>query len=82
MAFAIRYDRSVDRVDDCCHRRLPTRIGVEDTTSQPFRKALAAPASYRAGTALFRAWTSTVASLGPTIHAALPYHRDWAYPPG
>jgi RNA polymerase sigma-70 factor (ECF subfamily) len=60
-AFGILYDRYVDRIFAYCYRRLQTRAGAEDATSQTFLKAFAGLPGYRPDATSFRAWLFAIA---------------------
>src|SRR5579883_2407674 len=60
-AFALLYDRYVERVYRYCYRRLGSHADAEDTTSQTFHRALEAIASYEVRGAPFEAWLFRIA---------------------
>lgn len=60
-AFALLYDRYLDRIYRYCYRRLGSRETAEDATSAVFTKALSALATYQERPGGFRAWIFTIA---------------------
>lgn len=71
-AFALLYERYLDRVYRYCFRRLGSREAAEDATSLVFMKALAALPRFRGGA--FRAWLFTIAH-----HVVVDrYRRAWS----
>ncbi len=60
-AFALLYDRYLDRIYRFCYRRLGSREVAEDATSAVFTKALTALATYQERPGGFRAWIFTIA---------------------
>ncbi len=60
-AFGLLYDRWFDRIYGYCYRRLQTRAGAEDATSQTFLKAFAGLPGYREDATSFRAWLFAIA---------------------
>lgn len=60
-AFALLYDRYLDRIYRYCYRRLGSRETAEDATSAVFTKALTALGTYQARPGGFRAWIFTIA---------------------
>lgn len=59
--FGLLYDRYVERIYGYCYRRLQTRAGAEDATSQTFLKAFAGLGGYREDAPSFRAWLFAIA---------------------
>src|SRR5918994_892011 len=72
-AFALLYGRYLDPVHQYCYRRLGTREGAEDATSQVFERVLKALPAYRGG--IFRAWLFTIAHnvVTDSYRAARPH---------
>jgi len=60
-AFALLYDRYLDRVYRYCYRRLATHEAAEDASSAVFTKVLTALGSYQDRPGGFRAWLFTIA---------------------
>lgn len=60
-AFALLYDRYLDRIYRFCYRRLDSREAAEDATSAVFTKALTALGTYQERPGGFRAWIFTIA---------------------
>lgn len=75
-AFALLYDRYLDRIYRFCYRRLGSRETAEDATSAVFTKALTALAAYQERPGGFRAWIFTIAH-----NVVTDFYRDRARRP-
>ncbi len=75
-AFALLYDRYLDRIFRYCYRRLGAREAAEDATSAVFTKALTALPAYQERPGGFRSWIFTIAH-----NVVTDFYRDRARRP-